>query len=642
MGKTSNLGLVSAKEVAKAIKADKYGFLGTFFGWILMKVLKISTLNRIYRRNKHLSKLEFLDGILGEFQIKFEVPAEDLKRLPKDGAYIRKTLFETDPYLKELAQDFSDSDLWQMTRGGHDPRKVYAAFAHALKMNNQKPTVILVKTIKGYGMGHSGESANIAHNVKKMELDSLKEFRTRFHVPLSDQEIDKLPFLQPPQDSEEFKFIHEQRKKLGGYLPDRKNDTKPIQIPEIDTFKTLLQGSGDKNMSTTMAFVRYISTLTKDKNIGKKIVPIVPDEARTFGMEGLFRQIGIYAPTGQLYEPEDASSFAWYKEANDGQILEEGISEAGAISSWISAGTAHINYGIHMIPFYIFYSMFGFQRIGDLAWLAGDIRAKGFLLGATSGRTTLNGEGLQHQDGHSHLLASTIPNCISYDPTFAYEVVVLIQEGLKRMYVDQEDIFYYITLTNENYLHPPMPEGSQEGIKKGIYLFKKGEKSSTDLQLMGSGSILTEVIKAGEILEDEFNFSCNIWSVPGINQLYKEGLEFERKQKFSKKPTEKLPFITETLNKYQGPAIIATDYVKAYPERLRNFIPMPYHVLGTDGFGRSDTREKLREYFEIGYKHIIIAALKALYQQNKINQKDIDQAMKKYSVDLDRPNPSQS
>lgn len=609
-------------------------------GWNVIKVIWGSEWDPILERDTEGILLEkFNQMVDGEFQ--------NLRS--KDGAYIRKKLFDPDPRLRELIKGFSDSEIWQMTRGGHDPRKVYAAYAAALA-HTQGPTVILLKTIKGFGMGKSGESANIAHNVKKMDLESLKEFRDRFHVPLADDELEKLPFLRPPEESAEYRFIHEQREALGGYLPARDPDLTPLQLPSLETFESLLKGSGKAAMSTTMAFVRYLSALTKDKKIGKKVVPIVSDEARTFGMEGLFRQLGIYSPEGQLYEPEDAELMAWYREDRAGAILEEGITESGAVSSWIAAGTSYANYGVMMIPFFIFYSMFGFQRTGDLLWAGADMRTRGFLLGATSGRTTLNGEGLQHQDGQSHLLASTIPNCLSYDPAFSFELVIILQEGLKRMYQNNEDIFYYITLYNENY---PMPSFEEilsgrpreeiiEGITRGIYLYRKSSAQGVSVTLMGSGSIFLEVLRAAETLEKEYGLSCNIYSVPGVNELYREASECERHNRYHPEKAAKVPYITGTLKEAKGPVIFAGDFVKSGPERLGKYINSSFTVLGTDGFGKSDTRESLRDYFENSAGHIVITTLEALYLEGEIEKKLYQNALKKYqNPDLRNSQPRQ-
>jgi len=591
-------------------------------GWKVIKVIWGTEWDRILERDKKgLLLKKFATMVDGEFQA----------LRSKDGAYIREKFFGSDPELLELVKDFSDNDIWQMTRGGHDPRKVYAAYAKALKEEEQ-PVVILVKTIKGFGMGKAGESANVTHSMKKLDDESLKVFRDRFHVPLKDEDIQKLPFIKPQEDSEEARFIKESRENLGGPLPYRREKADPQKVPPLKNFEKLLEGSGDKEMSTTMTFVRLISTLTRDKEIGKQVVPIIPDEARTFGMEGLFRQLGIYAPFGQLYEPEDADSMMWYKEEKKGQILEEGINEAGSMSSWIAAGTAYSNYNINMIPFYIFYSMFGFQRIGDLAWASGDIRARGFLLGATSGRTTLNGEGLQHQDGHSLLQASLIPSCLAYDPTFGYEVVVLIQEGIRRMVEEQEDIFYYITLLNENYPQPEMPKGVEEGILKGAYLVKEGAKSDKKVQLMGSGSILMEVLAAAEILRKDYQVESDVWSILGANQLHREAQRCEEENLHRTKGKEKVPYLTGLLKGRQGPFIAATDYLSSYTEQIRRLIPGKLHILGTDGWGRSDTREALRSFFRVDRYNIVLTALRSLQQDEGLDPSIVDKAIKKYGL----------
>lgn len=565
----------------------------------------------------------------------------------RDGSWIREHVFGSDPRLAELVKDMSDSDLRQMARGGHDPRKVYAAYAQAAAHRGQ-PTVILVQTVKGYGMGKSGESANIAHSQKVMDLESLKEFRNRFHVPLKDDELESLPFIRPAPGSEEDIFIRETRTALGGSIPSRRGKIGPAPVPEIDKFASLLAGSDGKEMSTTMGFVRFISALTRDPLIGKQVVPIVADEARTFGMEGLFRQLGIYAPSGQLYEPEDASSLMWYREDKAGQVLEEGITEAGSMASWTAAGTAYANYGVHMIPFYIYYSMFGFQRIGDSAWAAGDSRTRGFLLGATSGRTTLNGEGLQHEDGQSMLTASLIPNCVSFDPSYVYELVTIIQDGMRRMYVEEEDVYYYISLLNENYPQPPMPEGVREGILKGMYLLppvreeaRSPTPSGTSLrvQLMGSGAILNEVRAAALLLAQDFGIESDVWSVPGVNLLHREAVEVERWNRFHPGEPRRVPFMTSLLSGRKGICVFATDYVRAYPEQIRRLVPMPLTILGTDGFGRSDTREKLREFFEVDRRHVALAAIEALVADGSLSVDAHVQALALYGIDPSKPNP---
>ena len=556
------------------------------------------------------------------------------------GKYTREHFFGKYPETAKLVENLTDEDIWRLKRGGHDSQKVYAAYNEAVK-HKGKPTVILAKTIKGYGLGAAGEGVNTAHNTKKMAIEELKVFRDRFAIPLTDKEVEKIPFYRPKDSSVEITYLKEQRKKLGGFLPSRRTKaTETLKIPGLDAFKQQLEGTKDRESSTTTSFVRILSTLCKDKQIGKRIVPIVPDEARTFGMEGLFRQLGIYSNVGQNYTPVDANQVMYYKEAQDGQILEEGINEAGAFCSWLSAGTSYSNNNTLMIPFYIYYSMFGFQRVGDLAWAAGDSRARGFLIGGTSGRTTLNGEGLQHQDGHSHILAGTIPNCVTYDPTFNYELAVIIQNGLKRMVEDKEDVFFYITTMNENYTHPKMPKGAEDGIVKGMYKFKEGSnKHKLHASLLGCGSILREVIAAAELLEKNHKVSANIWSVTSFNNLAEDGRNIERENMLNPEKSAKKPFITKCLEKEKGVVVAATDYIKQYAEQVHPFIPKPYKVLGTDGFGRSDSRANLRSHFEVDRHYIVIATLKTLADNGDIDAKEIAAAMKKYKISKDKPNP---
>ena len=598
-------------------------------GWHVIKLIWGSEWDKILSRDKEgLLIRKFGTMVDGDFQtIRARGPE-----------YLRERVFGDDPRLKALIKDISNEELWQMTRGGHDPRKVYAAYsaAHSYK---GKPTVILAKTIKGFGMGQAGESVMVAHNVKKMDGDSLKEFRDRFHVPLTDDQLEKLPFIKPEKDSPEDLFLKRQRAAMGGPVPFRKNEHIPLIPPVLERFKGLLASSKDRKISTTMAFVRLLGMLVKDKNIGKNIVPIIPDEARTFGMEGLFRQLGIYAPTGQLYEPQDSETIAWYKEDPKGQILEEGITEAGAISSWLAVGTAHVNYGTPMIPFYTFYSMFGFQRIGDQLWAAGDSKARGFLMGATAGRTTLNGEGLQHQDGHALLFASAYPSCLAYDPTFSYEVAVLIQRGIERMFKDGEDIFYYITLLNENYPHPEIPEGVEEDINRGMYLYRGAESGKAQVQLMGSGSILREVIAAADLLLNDYAIESDIWSVLGINQLHREGLITEDWNRLHPDKPQKTSYVEKMLQGHKGPAIISTDYINGYSEQIRRLIPNPLTILGTDGYGRSDSRQGLRRFFKVDRYHIAGAALKALADEKSIDPSQVKDAIKKYDISPDAPHP---
>ncbi|UCD69892.1 MAG: pyruvate dehydrogenase (acetyl-transferring), homodimeric type [Betaproteobacteria bacterium] len=561
----------------------------------------------------------------------------------KDGAYVREHFFGKYPETRAMVSNLSDDDIWRLNRGGHDPHKIYAAYSAATKHTGQ-PTVILAKTIKGYGMGEAGEAQNITHQQKKMGTTSLKTFRDRFKIPVPDDKLDEIPYVNFEEGSPELRYMHERRDALGGYLPSRRRNGDALVTPSLSAFDNVLKDSGEREFSTTMAFVRILGTLVKDKNIGKRIVPIVPDESRTFGMEGMFRQLGIWSSVGQLYTPQDADQLMFYKEDKHGQILQEGINEAGAMSSWIAAATSYSTHGASMIPFYIYYSMFGFQRVGDLAWAAGDQRARGFLLGGTAGRTTLNGEGLQHEDGHSHLLSSTIPNCISYDPTFAYEVAVIIQHGLRRMYADQEDVFYYLTLMNENYPHPAMPDGAEEGIIKGMYRLSKsrlsggkGSKKAPQVQLLGSGTILREVIAAQQVLAEDFGIAADVWSCPSFTELRREGLSVSRWNMLNpdKKPRE--AYVSQCLDRANGPVVAATDYMKLFADQIRPFIHKHYVVLGTDGFGRSDTREKLREFFEVDRRYIAVAALKALADEGAIAKDKVAQAIGKYRVDPEKP-----
>jgi len=556
----------------------------------------------------------------------------------KGGAYTREHFFGKYPETRELVADMSDEDIWRLNRGGHDPHKVYAAYAEAVEWEG-RPTVILAKTVKGYGMGEAGEGQNITHSQKKMGEEALTAFRDRFNIPVSDEEIPEAPFYKFPEDSEEMKYMRASREKLGGYMPVRSDSAKPLIVPGLEIFDALLKDSGDREISTTMAFVRMLSSLARDKNIGKNIVPIVPDEARTFGMEGMFRQLGIYSCKGQLYEPMDSDQVMYYREDIKGQILEEGICEAGAMSSWIAAGSAYSAHGVSMVPFYIYYSMFGFQRIGDLAWAAGDMQVRGFLMGGTAGRTTLAGEGLQHQDGHSLIVAGTIPNCVSYDPTFAYELAVIIHSGLKRMYQMKENVFYYISLMNENYQHPAMPKGSEEGIVKGIYCLKEDEEKGTKVQLMGSGTILREVLAAAQLLKDDFKINADVWSVTSVNELAREAKACDRWNQLH--PTKKAhqSYLETQLSGRKGPVIMATDYVRAYSEQIREYIPSRFVSLGTDGFGRSDTRDNLRIFFEVNRYYVVVAALKALSDDGEIDSKVVQKAITKYGIDPEKPNP---
>ncbi len=604
-------------------------------GWNVIKVVWGSYWDPLFMRDTKGILLKRMEECVdGEYQT-FK---------SKDGAYVRKHFFGKYPELAEMVATMTDDDIWRLNRGGHDPHKMYAAYAAAMKHSGQ-PTVILAKTIKGYGMGESGESQNITHQQKKMGTSSMRAFRDRFGVPVPDEKLDEVPYLKFDEDSAEYKYLIQRRDALGGVLPSRRRKAAPLDVPPLSAFESLLKATGDdREMSTTMAFVRILSTLVRDKKIGKQVVPIVPDESRTFGMEGMFRQLGIYSHVGQLYTPQDASQLMFYKEDQSGQILQEGINEAGAMSSWIAAATAYSTHGVQMVPFYIFYSMFGFQRVGDLCWAAGDMRARGFLLGGTAGRTTLNGEGLQHEDGHSHLMAATVPNCIAYDPTFAYEVAVIIQDGMRRMYAEQEDVYYYITVMNENYAHPAMPTGAEQGILKGMYLFREGKaksKNAPRVQLMGSGTILREVIAGAELLERDYGVAADIWSCTSFNELRRDGLEVERWNRLHPEAEPRLSHVEQCLQGRQGPVIASTDYIKAYADQIRPFVRSHYSVLGTDGFGRSDTREKLRQFFEVDRHHVAVAALKALADTTEsIAPKKVTEAIQKYGINPEAPNPA--
>jgi len=560
----------------------------------------------------------------------------------KDGAYVREHFFGAYPELADMVANMTDEEIWSLKRGGHDPFKVYSAY-HAAVQNDGRPTVILAKTVKGYGMGEAGEGQNIIHQQKKMDVEQLKHFRTRFRVPVSDEEIeDQPPYHRPDQDSEEFKYLKSRRDALGGWFPRRVTDAEPLEIPDLSAFQLVLDGSKGREMSSTMAFVRVLSALLKEKKVQDRIVPIVADEARTFGMEGLFRQLGIYSPVGQLYEPVDAEQLLYYKEAKDGQILQEGITEAGGFSSWAAAGTAYANHGINMVPFFVFYSMFGFQRVGDLAWAAADMQARGFLIGGTSGRTTLNGEGLQHEDGQSHVQASVIPNCVAYDPTFGYELAVIIHEGLRRMYVEQESVFYYITTNNQNYEHPALPEDEdvQEGILQGMYLLRKSAgRKKARVQLLGSGTILLEVLAAAELLEAEHGVDADVWSVTSFTELRREGMSVDRWNLLHPGEEKRTTFVERQLAERRGPVVASTDFVRAFPEMIRPWVPRRYRVLGTDGFGRSDTREALRRFFEVDRYHVVVAALSALAEEGAVEPKKVREAMEAYEIDPERPDP---
>jgi len=556
----------------------------------------------------------------------------------KDGGYVREHFFGKYPETKEMVANMSDDEVWHLNRGGHDPHKVYAAYENAISHKGQ-PTIILAKTVKGYGMGAAGEGLNTAHQQKKLDIEALKEFRDRFNIPVSDKDIGELPYCKPPADSPEIEYLQERRRSLGGYLPQRRHNPEPLTVPPLEVFRTQLDGTGEREASTTMALVRMLTALTRDKQIGKHIVPIVPDEARTFGMEGMFRQIGIYSSKGQLYTPEDAEQLMFYREDKKGQILEEGINEAGAFCSWLASGTSYSNHNIQTVPFYIYYSMFGFQRIGDFIWAGGDLQSRGFLIGGTAGRTTLAGEGLQHQDGHSLVNASTVPNCVSYDPTYAYELAVIVQDGLRRMIGNQENIFYYITTMNENYVHPPMPSGVEDGILKGMYLLQVGGQGQVRAQLMGSGTILREVIGAADLLDRDFGIPSDIWSVTSFNELRRNALETERWNHLHPETQAKKSYLELCLADRPGPYIAATDYMKIIADQIRSWVPGSYVTLGTDGYGRSDCRAALRDHFEVDRRYITVTALKALADDGVLDQKTVAQAINKYGIDPDKPDP---
>jgi pyruvate dehydrogenase E1 component len=565
------------------------------------------------------------------------------KFLVESGAYFRQNLFGTDPRLLRMVEHLSDEQLSRMRLGGHDPIKVHAAYRSAVE-HTGSPTLVLAKTIKGYGLGEAGEGKNITHQQKKLNEDELRMFRSRFGIPIADEELHEAPFYRPADDSAEIQYMLERRKQLGGFMPERKVRSKPIKQVVESHFEEFYKGTEGREASTTMVFVRLLAKLLRDPEIGKLIVPIIPDEARTFGMEALFRQVGIYSSVGQLYEPVDMDTLLYYKEAKDGQILEEGITEAGSISSFIAAGTAYANHGINTIPFFIYYSMFGFQRIGDLIWAAADMRVRGFLLGGTAGRTTLAGEGLQHQDGHSHVLALSVPNLLAYDPAFAYEIAIIIQDGIKRMYVDEESIFYYLTLGNEPLPMPPMPDGDgvREGILKGMYLFKPTQKKDATLraQLFGSGSIMFEVLKAQDILESKYGVGADVWSITSYKQLYRDANDCERWNMLHAGKKSRVPFLAQQLKDTQGVLVAASDYMKVLPESIAQWMPRPLMALGTDGFGRSEGRASLRDFFEVDAKHIVLATLHALARDKKIELKVVEQAIAELGINPEKANPA--
>ena len=614
----------------KIIQELEAAFLGA--GWNVVKVIWGSRWDPLLARDT--------DGLLRQVMDQC-VDGEYQNFKAKGGAYTREHFFGKNPLLKEMVANMSDEDIWRLNRGGHDARKVYAAYAAAMQASG-RPTVILAKTVKGFGLGKAAEGQMVAHQQKKLDVDSLRELRDRFNIPVSDDDLANVPFRKPPVDSEEMKYLLERRKTLGGFLPQRKPSTTKLAVPELAAFQSVLDGTGEREISTTMAFVRILGVLLKDKNIAKHIVPIVPDEARTFGMEGLFRQIGIYSSMGQLYTPQDADQLMSYREDKQGQMLEEGINEAGATCSWIAAATSYANHGVPMVPFYIYYSMFGFQRVGDFIWAAGDMRARGFLLGATAGRTTLAGEGLQHQDGHSQLLATTVPNCRAYDPTYAYELAVIIQDGLKRMYVDGEGVFYYISVMNENYVQPALPIGTEAGIVRGGYRLRTGGKGKVRSTLLGSGTILREVLAAAEILEQQFKIPVDVYSITSFSELRREALDCERWNLLHPSEKPRIPYVQDMLASLQSPIVAATDYMRTVPDQIRQWAPSTYVTLGTDGFGRSDARAPLRRHFEVDRNFIALAALKSLADENQIDRRTVAEAVKQLGIDPAKPNPFSS
>ena len=616
----------------KIIQELEAAFLGA--GWNVVKVLWGSRWDPLLAKDgQGLLRRVMEECVDGEYQ-NFKA---------KGGAYTRENFFGKYPELKAMVANMSDEEIWRLNRGGHDARKVYAAYAAASAHRGQ-PTVILAKTVKGFGMGKAGEGQMVTHQQKKLSDDDLRAFRDRFNIPVSDEEIARLPFSKPAEDSAELDYLRSRRKALGGFLPARRREAPPLAIPALDAFKPLLESSEGREISTTMAFVRMLTTLLKDKQVGKHIVPIVPDEARTFGMEGLFRQVGIYSSVGQLYVPQDADQLMSYREDKKGQILEEGINEAGALCSWMAAGSAYSNHGVHMVPFYIFYSMFGFQRVGDFIWAAGDLQTRGFLMGATAGRTTLAGEGLQHQDGHSQLLATMVPNCRAYDPAYAYELAVIVQDGLRRMYAEGENIFYYVTVMNENYAMPAMPAGAEEGILKGIYALPSAAVAKVDAKtpratLIGSGTILREVIAAAEMLERDHGVRCEVMSATSFSELRRDALDCERWNLLNPTEAPRVPFVSRALTGREGPFIAATDYVRNVPEQIRQWVPGRFEVLGTDGYGRSDARAALRHHFEVDRRFIVLATLRALVAEGRMPASRLEGVVAALGIDPDKPNP---
>ncbi len=610
----------------KIIQELEANFRGA--GWNVIKVIWGSYWDPLLAKDtKGLLRKRMEEVVDGEYQA----------YKAKGGAYTREHFFGKSPELMEMVANMSDDDIWRLNRGGHDAHKVYAAY-HAASNHTGQPTVILAKTVKGYGMGPVGEGRMSTHQQKKLDDGSIRAFRDRFKIPLADDQLADVPYYRPADDSPEMQYMQERRKALGGPLPQRRRDAPHLQVPDLQLFESMLKSSEDRDMSTTMAFVRILTLLLRDNKVGRYVVPIVPDEARTFGMDSLFRQYRIYSSVGQLYEPEDSDSVMYYREDKTGQILEEGINESGSMCSWIAAGTAYSNHNVQMIPFYIYYSMFGFQRVGDLMWAAGDMRAKGFLLGGTAGRTTLAGEGLQHQDGHSLLAMSAIPNCVSYDPCYAYELAVIIQDGLKRMYQDGDQVFYYLTVMNENYAHPAMPEGSREGIVKGMYKIRDAGKNAK-IQLLGSGTILRETLAAAEILKTQFKIDADVWSVTSFNELRRDGLDAERWNLLHPSKPRRLSYVEEQLAGTKGPIVAASDYMRLVADQIRPYVPRSYSVLGTDGFGRSDRRSELRRFFEVDRNYITLAALKSLADQGDIPVKVVAEAIKTLGIDPEKPNP---
>ncbi len=611
----------------KIIQELEAAFLGA--GWNVIKVIWGSRWDPLLAEDHsgHLKRVmeECVDGEYQNFK-------------SKGGDYVREHFFGKYPETAAMVANMSDDEIWLLNRGGHDTRKVYAAYHNAVRHKGQ-PTIILAKTVKGFGMGTAGEGQNIAHQQKKLDVDALKEFRDRFNIPVSDKDIEQVPYCKPNPDGSEIEYLHERRRALGGFVPKRRVKSKALPVPPLEAFKTQLEGTGEREASTTMAFVRILTTLIRDKQFGPHVVPIVPDEARTFGMEGMFRQIGIYSSIGQLYTPQDADQLMYYREDKKGQILEEGINEAGAFCSWLASGTSYTNHDVQTVPFYIYYSMFGFQRIGDFIWAGADLQSRGFLIGGTAGRTTLAGEGLQHQDGHSLVHASTVPNCVSYDPTYAYELAVIIQDGLRRMIAEQENVFYYIACMNENYVHPPMPAGVEDGILRGMYLLDVAGQGTVRPQLMGSGTILREVIAAAELLEKDFGIPCDVWSVTSFNELRRDALSTERWNQLHPEGKPRKSYLEKCLADRKGPYVAATDYMKIVADQIQRWVPGQYVTLGTDGFGRSDSRQALRQHFEVDRRYITVATLKALADDRMFDHKSVAQAIKDYGIDPDKADP---